>query len=82
LILVVPNATGLENSMARSFITAVGAVSIAAALGSASFVIGCRVAGSGSLPGANGIGTGLLFSIAIAVWGIFALLLWGMPGKG
>jgi hypothetical protein len=68
--------------MAKRFITAIGAISIAVALGSASFVFGCRVAGSGSPLGPNNIGIGLLFSIAIAVWGIFALLLWAMPGKG
>ena len=67
--------------MAKRFITAVGAVCIAAALGSASFVLGCRVAGSGNLAGTNGIGIGLLLSMAAGVWGIFALLLWGMPGK-
>ncbi|HXH51518.1 MAG TPA: hypothetical protein VNM47_19435 [Terriglobia bacterium] len=67
--------------MAKRLITAVGAVSIAAALGSASFVLGCRVAGSVNLAGAKGVGIGLLLSIAVGIWGIFALLLWGMPKK-
>ena len=67
--------------MAKRFITAVGAVCIAAAMGSASFVIGYRVTGSRSPSAANGMGIGLLLSIAVGVWGIFALLLWGMPGK-
>jgi hypothetical protein len=56
-----------------------GAISIAAALGSASFVLGCRVAGSANPAVTNSIGIGLLLSLAIGVWGIFALLLWGMP---
>ena len=68
--------------MAKRLITAVGAISIAIALGSAAFIIGYRVAGSGNLVVMNSTGIGPLFSIAIAVWGIFALLLWGMSGKG
>ena len=68
--------------MAKRFITAVGAICIAGALGSASFIIGCRVTGSWNASAANSIGIGLLFSIAVGVWGIFALLLWAMPKKG
>jgi hypothetical protein len=68
--------------MAKRFITAIGAVSIAVALGSAAFIIGCRVTGSWNASAANGIGIGLLLSIAVGVWGIFALLLWAMPKKG
>jgi len=67
--------------MTKRFITAVGATCIAIALGSASFVIGCRVEESGNLAVTNNIGIGLMFSIAAGVWGIFALVLWGMPGK-
>ena len=68
--------------MTKRFITAVGAICIAAALGSASFIIGCRVTGSWNASAENGIGIELLLSIAIGVWGIFALLLWAMPKKG
>jgi hypothetical protein len=82
LIQGAPPATGLENMIAKRFITAVGTACIAGALGSASFVFVCRVAASRNLSGANGIGMALLLSIAVGVWGIFALLLWGMPGKG
>ena len=68
--------------MAKRFITAVGAVCIAAAMGSSSFVFGCRIADSGNLARANGVVVGLMLSIAVGAWGIFALLLWGLPGKG
>ena len=82
LIQGVPTATGVENSMTKRFIAAIGAICIAAAMGSASFIIGCRVTGSWNASAANGIGIGLLLSIAVGVWGIFALVLWGMPKKG
>ena len=82
LILGVLNATGFENSMAKRFITALGAMSIATALGSVSFVVGYRVTGSWNPSAVDGIGIGLLLSIAVGIWGIFGLLLWAMPGKG
>ena len=68
--------------LAKRFITAVGAISIAIALGSASFVVGYRAEEFGNLAVTNNIGIGLLLSIAVGVWGIFALLLWATPKKG
>jgi hypothetical protein len=68
--------------MLNRLIMAVGAVCCAAGLGSASFDIGHGIACRASLTDAKDIGIGLLFSIAVAVWGIFALQLWRRPGKG
>jgi hypothetical protein len=68
--------------MVRRFITAVGAICITAALGSASFDIGYRIVRSGNSADPKNVWTGLLFSITVAMWGIFALQLWQKAGKG
>ena len=56
-------------------IMAIGAICSAAGLGFASFNIGYRIAGSGNFADSKNVETGLLLSIAVAVWGIFALQL-------
>ena len=65
--------------MLNWFILAVGAVCCAAGLGFASFDIGQGIVCTPSLTHAKDIGTGLLLSIAVAVWGIFALQLRRRP---
>jgi len=67
--------------MLSRFIMAIGAICSAAGLGCASFIIGHDIASSGNLADEKNVGTGLLLSIAVAVWGIFALQLWRKPGK-
>jgi hypothetical protein len=62
-------------------IMAIGAICSAAGLGCASFDIGYGIASSGNLADAKNVETGLLLSIAVAAWGIFALQLWRKPGK-
>jgi len=62
-------------------IMATGAICSAAGLGFASFNIGYGIASSGNLADAKNVETGLLLSIAVAVWGIFALQLWRKSGK-
>jgi hypothetical protein len=60
---------------------AIGAFCSAAGLGFASFDIGHGIASSANLTDAKDIGIGLLLSIAVAAWGIFALQLWRKSGK-
>ncbi len=62
-------------------IKAIAPMCIAAGLGFASFNIGYGVAGSRNSADAEHVGTGLLLSIAVAAWGIFALQLGRRPGK-
>ena len=68
--------------MLTRVIMAIGAICNAAGLGCASFIIGHDIASSGSFADAQNVGTGLLLSMAVAVWGIFALQLWRKPRKG
>jgi len=68
--------------MVNKFIMGIGAVCSAVSLGVVSFAAGYGLAGSGSTAGARHAGTGLLLSIAVAVWGIFVLQIWRRPGKG
>jgi hypothetical protein len=65
--------------MLDRIIMAVGSVCCAAGLGFASFDIGFGIACTVDLTHAKDIGIGLLFSIAVAVWGIFALQLRRRP---
>ena len=67
--------------MPRKAIMGIGAICSAAGLGCASFDIGYSMANSGNFAGSNNVETGLLLSIAVAAWGIFALQLWRKPGK-
>jgi hypothetical protein len=67
--------------MLSGAITAIGAICSAAGLGCASFNIGYGIASSGNFADAKMVDTGLLLSIAVAAWGIFALQLWRKPGK-
>ena len=67
--------------MLSRVIKGVGAICSAAGLGCASFVIGHDIGSSGNLADARNIENGLLLSIAVAAWGIFALQLWRKPGK-
>ncbi len=67
--------------MVARFIKAIGPMCIAAGLGFASFNIGYGVARSRNFADAKNVGIGLLMSIAVAVWGIFALQLGRRPGK-
>ena len=69
------------NEMLSRVIMGIGAICSAAALGSASFNIGYGIASSGNLADAKNVETGLLLSIAVAAWGIFALQLWRKSGK-
>jgi hypothetical protein len=68
--------------MLSRVIMAIGATCSAAGLGCASFNIGYGIASSGNFANTNNVETGLLLSIAVAVWSIFALLIWRRPGKG
>lgn len=63
--------------MVNRFITGIGAICSAAGLGFASFVIGHGIAGSGNIADMKNVGIGLLLSITVAVWGIFAVQIWG-----
>jgi hypothetical protein len=79
-----PEASSLNgeaNRMLNRLIMATGAICSAAGLGSASFVIGHGIASSGNFAHAKNVGIGLLLSIAIGVWGIFALQLLRKQGK-
>jgi hypothetical protein len=67
--------------MLNRLIMAIGAICSAAVLGCASFNIGYGIASSGNLADAKNVETGLLLSISVAAWGIFALQLWRKPGK-
>jgi hypothetical protein len=67
--------------MLSRVIMAIGAICSAAGLGFASFVIGHGMASSGNCADPMNVGTGLLLSIAVAAWGIFALQLWRKSGK-
>ena len=67
--------------MLNRLIMAVGAICSAAGLGCASFNIGYGIASSGNFADSKNVGTGLLLSIAVAAWGIFALQLWRKSGK-
>lgn len=67
--------------MMDKFITGLGAVCSAAGLGCASFAVGHDIANSGNIADVRNVGIGLLLSIAVAVWGIFALQLWKKSGK-
>jgi hypothetical protein len=67
--------------MLNRLIMAIGATCSAAGLGFASFNIGYGIASSGNLADAKSVETGLLLSIAVAAWGIFALQLRRKPGK-
>ena len=67
--------------MLSRFIMGIGAICSAAGLGCASFVIGHDIASSGNIAGTKNVGIGLLLSIAVAAWGIFALQLWRKSGK-
>jgi hypothetical protein len=69
------------NEMLSRVIMAIGAICSAAGLGFASFTIGHDIASSGNFADEKNIGTGLLLSIAVAAWGIFALQLWRKSGK-
>jgi len=62
-------------------IIAIGATCSAAGLGCASFNIGHGIASSGNFADSKNVETGLLLSIAVAAWGIFALQLWRKSGK-
>jgi hypothetical protein len=62
-------------------IIAIGATCSAAGLGCASFNIGYGIASSRNFADAKKVETGLLLSIAVAAWGIFALQLWRKSGK-
>ena len=70
------------DTMLDRVIMGIGAICSAAGLGFVSFAVGYDIARSGNLAGAKNVETGLLLSIAVAVWGIFALQLWRKPGKG
>ena len=65
--------------MLNWFILAVGAVCCAAGLGCAAFNIGFGIAGSRNPAAAKDVGMGLLLSMAVGVWGIFALQLRRRP---
>ena len=67
--------------MLSRFIMGIGAVCSASGLGFASFAIGHDIAGSGNIADVKKVGIGLLLSIAVAAWGIFALQLWRKSGK-
>lgn len=67
--------------MLSRFIMAIGAICSAAGLGCASFNIGYGIASSGNFADSKNVETGLLLSIAVATWGIFALELWRKSGK-
>ena len=67
--------------MLSRVIKGLGAICNSAGLGCASFIIGHDMARSGNFADAKNIETGLLLSIAVGVWGIFALLLWRKPRK-
>ena len=67
--------------MLSRFIKGVGAICSAAGLGCAAFIIGHDIASSRNFADKKNVGIGLLLSIAVAVWGIFALQLWRKPGK-
>ena len=67
--------------MIDRFILGIGAICGAAGLGCASFAIGHDIASCGSFADMKDVRTGLLLSIAVAVWGIFALQLWKKAGK-
>ncbi len=67
--------------MLRRAIMAIGAICIAAGLGCASFNTGYGIASSGDFADSKNVETGLLLSIAVAAWGIFALQLWRKSGK-
>jgi hypothetical protein len=62
-------------------IIAIGAICSAAGLGFASFIIGHDIASSGNFADTKNVGAGLLLSIAVAVWGLFALQIWRKAGK-
>ena len=62
-------------------VKAIGAISIAGGLGFATFNFGYGIARPWNFADAKNVATGLLLSIAVAVWGIFALQLWRKPGK-
>lgn len=72
---------GDANRMLNKLIMSAGAPSLAIGIDSASFAFGCRIAGGGVPTGGGGVEIGLLLSIAVGVWGIFALLLRGKPGR-
>jgi hypothetical protein len=67
--------------MLNRVIMAIGAICSAVGLGSASFTIGHGIARSGNFAHAKNVGIELLLSIAVGVWGIFALQLRRRPGK-
>jgi len=67
--------------MLDKFIMGIGATCSAAGLGCASFAVGHDIASSGNFAGTKNVGAGLLLSIAVAVWGIFALQIWRKSGK-
>jgi hypothetical protein len=69
------------NEMVGRFIMGIGAICSAAGLGFASFIIGDRINSCGNFVDSKNVETGLLLSIAIAAWGIFALQIWRKPGK-
>ena len=73
---------GEADTMLDRVIMGIGAICSAAGLGFVSFAVGHAIARSANVAGAKDVETGLLLSIAVAVWGIFALQLWRKPGKG
>ena len=60
---------------------AIGVICSAAGLGFVSFIIGHDIASSGNFADTKNVGAGLLLSIAVAVWGLFALQIWRKAGK-
>jgi hypothetical protein len=77
---MVSHARG-ANKMLSRVIMGIGAICSAAGLGFASFIIGDGIPSSGNFADSKNVGTGLLLSIAVAAWGIFALQLWRKSGK-
>jgi hypothetical protein len=67
--------------MIDRFILGIGALCSAAGIGCASFAIGHDITSSESFADGKNVGIGLLLSIAVAVWGSFALQLWKKSGK-
>jgi hypothetical protein len=67
--------------MLSRVIMAIGAICSAAGLGFVAFMVGHGIPSSGNFADAKNIETGLLLSIAVAAWGIFALQMWRKSEK-
>ena len=67
--------------MLSRVIMGIGAICSAAGIGFASFIIGDGILSSGNFADTKNVETGLLLSIAVASWGIFALQIWRKSGK-